>query len=149
VTKLAELAEKGEELKKTGELDFSKLGGGKGVKGVYGFSVKFGGQGGHGGLTVEPFGNIKQDSVGQTVVEEVHEPLVDVFEESDHVLVVVELPGVEEKNVTLELNGDILTIHGERGEKKYHKEVLLPCQGSANKMTRVLRNGILEVRLAK
>ena len=53
VEKLGELAEKGETLSRTGE-----FGTGKGLKGVYGFSVKVvpGGE----GLKVEPFGNIGQ-----------------------------------------------------------------------------------------
>jgi HSP20 family protein len=148
---LGNLAEKGAELKKSGNLDLSSLGldPKKAAKGVYGFSVKFGGLGSEEGVSVEPFGNIQKNDDGQTVVQDVYEPIVDVFEETDHVLVVAELPGVDEKNVTLEVQGDILVIHGERGNKKYHKEVLLPCKADASKIAKTCRSGILEVRISK
>ncbi len=66
---------------------------GKEVKGIYGFTVKVGL--GDDGPRIEPFGNIRKDrESGHTVVQEVREPVVDVFEEEDHVLVVAEMPGV-------------------------------------------------------
>ncbi len=77
------------------------------------------------------------------------EPPVDVFEESDHVLVVAELPGVGADDIHLELKDDILTIAAERKQKKYRKEVLLPASFPPEAMTHVCRNGILEVKLAR
>ena len=47
---------------------------------------------------------------GETVFEDVREPLVDVYEEEDHVLVLAEIPGVSKKDVQLDLAGDRLTI---------------------------------------
>lgn len=139
--KLGELAEKGEELRRSGTLDSSD----QKVQGVYGFSIKFGG--GEQGMKVEPFGNVRRDEeTGQTVVDEIREPMVDVFEEQDHVLVVAEMPGVDAAEIRLDLQDDILTIAAEQGEKKYHKEVLLPASFSADKMSHSCKNGILEVK---
>ena len=72
------------------------------VKGVYGFSVKVGlGDKGDKEVKVEPFGNVRRDDkTGETVVQEIREPVVDVFEEKDHTLVVAEMPGVSTKDVT-------------------------------------------------
>jgi HSP20 family protein len=143
VEKLSELAEKGEELKKTGEF------GGKELRGVYGFSVKVGGAEGARKVTLEPFGNIKRPPRGAPVVSEEREPIVDLFDEEDHLLVVAELPGVEEKDVKLELHEDILEINARTGEKKYRKEVLLGKVFEKEKMSFTYRNGILEVRFKK
>lgn len=144
--KLGELAEKGEDLRKTGEFQGSDPEGK--VRGIYGFSVKVGL--GDQGVTVEPFGNMRKDEqTGKTVVTEVREPLVDVFEEQDHVLVVAEMPGIDEENVQLEINDDILTITAVRGDKKYRKEVLLPAAFAPDKMSRTCRNGVLEVKLTR
>ncbi len=143
VEKLSQLAEKGEELKKAGEF------GGKELRGVYGFSVKVGGVGGERKVTLEPFGNIKRPPKGAPVVSEEREPIVDLFDEEDYLLVVVELPGVEEKDVRLELHEDILEIVAQRGDKKYRKEVLLGTVFEKEKMTFSCRNGILEVRFRK
>jgi len=142
VEKLGELAEKGEELSRSGEF---QMGIDKKSKGVFGFSVRTG-LGGE-GIKVEPFGNIRRDEKsGQAVVEENCEPVVDVFEEEDHALIVAEMPGISAEDVRLEVKDDLLTIHAERGDKKYQKEILLPKSYSREKMTVSCNNGILEIK---
>ncbi len=146
VEKLGDLAETGRELSKTGEIH--GLGGGKEVKGVYGFTVKVG-LGGD-GVKVEPFGNIRRDEEsGRSVVQEVMEPAVDVFEENDHTLVVAELPGIGANDVRIEVAGDVMTLAAEKGKKKYRKEVLLPDSFPREKMQVSCTNGVLEVRCVK
>jgi HSP20 family protein len=147
IEKLGELAEKGEELKRSGEI--------RGVeptdqlRGVYGFTIRSGLGGQRETVKVEPFGNVRQDErTGKPVVHEEREPMVDVFEEDDEVLVVAELPGIGSKDVQLELNEDILLISARSGDKKYRKEVLLPDAALDRKMTSHCRNGVLEVRFS-
>lgn len=146
VERLTELAEKGEQLQTSGEMGGPE----KGFKGVYGLNVRIGGAGAgqQGGIPrVEPFGNIRRDSTtGEAVVHPMREPLVDVFEEGADVLVVAELPGVEEGDVRLELKQDVLVLNAERGRLKYEKEVLLPKRFSPDQMHTSCRNGVLEVR---
>lgn len=143
VEKLGDLAEKGGELRKAGEVGKDQA-----VKGVYGFSVKVG-VGGE-GIKVEPFGNIVKDrSTGRSVVREVREPIVDVFEESDHILVVAEIPGVGPEDVRLEVKDDVLTITAERGTLKYRKEVLLPRTVSLESMKMSCKNGVVRIKWMK
>jgi HSP20 family protein len=144
VEKLGELAETGRELSKTGEIH----GPGKEIKGMYGFTVKVG-LGGE-GVKVEPFGNIRRDEEsGRSVVQEITEPAVDVFEEENHTLVVAEMPGIGAEDVHLEVEDDLLTITAEKGKKKYRKEVLLPDSFPREKMQVSCTNGVLEVRCVK
>ncbi len=106
--KLADLAERGQELSQSGDLKFDPEGK---VRGVYGFSVKTAlGNRGEQEIKVEPFGNIRREPSGRTVVEDVREPMVDVHEEDDHVLILAEIPGVSRKDVKLDLADDQLTI---------------------------------------
>jgi len=142
VEKLGELAEKGEELSRSGEF---QLGKDEKLKGVYGFSIKtaLGGE----GIKVEPFGNIRRDEKsGRTVVVESREPVVDIFEEKDHTLIVAEMPGVSAENIHLDVKDDLLTINAARGDKKYRKEVLLPRNFPREKMSISCNNGIIEIR---
>jgi HSP20 family protein len=142
--KLGDLADTGEELRKSGEI---KSPTGK-VRGVYGFSIKVGL--GDEGIKVEPFGNVRRDSqTGRAVVHEICEPLVDIFDEQDHVLVLAEMPGVGEGDIHLGLKDDILTLAAEKGDKKYRKEVLLPASFSSDKMSYRCQNGVLEIKLTK
>ncbi len=144
VERLGELAETGEELKRTGEI----RGGGKEVKGVYGFSVKVGL--GDEGVKVEPFGNIARDEqTDEAVVRETREPIVDVFEESDHILVVAEMPGIGPDDLRIEVKDDILTLSAEKGTKRYRKEILLPRAVQLDKTTISCNNGIVEVKCLK
>ena len=147
VHKLGELAEKGQELKRSGE--FSNLGGDKDIKAVYGFNVKFGaGKGGDEKIKVEPFGNVARDKEsGRTFVKELREPLVDVFEEDDHTLVVAEMPGISKGDIKLEIKDDVLSISAVRGDKKYSKELLLPKAYDKSKMSYSCNNGMVEIKL--
>ena len=115
------------------------------AKGVYGFTIRTlaGGE-----PKVEPFGNIKKTPKGP-VVEEVREPIIDVFDEKDHILIVAELPGVEESDVKIDVKGDILTLSAERGEKKYSKEILLPSKVDEKSLNLSYKNGILEIKLKR
>jgi HSP20 family protein len=146
VERLGDLAEKGEQLKQSGAFDID-TGEGKKAKAVYGFSMKMG-INGEQEPKIEPFGNVHRDEkTGETTVQEVSEPLIDLIEEQDHLLLLAEIPGVANEDVTLDLNGDVLTLHAEKGSKKYHKEILLPRSFEAEKMEYACRNGILEVKL--
>ncbi|MBS3905439.1 MAG: Hsp20/alpha crystallin family protein [Syntrophaceae bacterium] len=147
IEKLVDLAEDlkeaGGELKKEGEIDLSHLK--EGMKGVFGFSIKtaVGGK-----PIVEPFGNIKKTPKGPTVEEE-REPMTDVFDEKEEVRIYAEMPGVNEEDIKFDLKGDILDISAQSGERKYHKEVLLPIQVKKEALSYTYKNGVLEVRIKK
>ena len=55
----------------------------------------------------------------------------------------------EEKNLHIELNGDILLISSEEVEPRYRKELLLPGSFTGSQMTFHCRNGVLEIQLLK
>ncbi|OGV20391.1 MAG: heat-shock protein Hsp20 [Lentisphaerae bacterium GWF2_38_69] len=138
------LKEAGEEIKKEGEIDLSNLK--EGMKGVYGFSVKTA-AGGH--TVKEPFGNIKITPKGPKVEKE-REPITDVFYEKDHVLAMFEMPGVNSKDIKIELKGDILEVSAGTKDKKYYKEVLLEEKKlKKENLTSNYKNGILEVKIKK
>ena len=136
------LAEEGGELKRSGELGDEK----KGVKAVYGFSVRVGGGGEK--PTIEPFGNVRHNG-REAVVEQVREPMVDLFDEGDHVLVVAELPGVDAADIVYHVKDDVLTLEASHGKCKYRKEAPLPSPVSVEAATPAYRNGVLELRLPK
>jgi HSP20 family protein len=127
------------------EREFEGRGSLKGVKGVYGFSVRVADGG---PPQVQTFGNIKQTEKGATV-EEVREPMVDVFQENDTIQIIAELPGVAADSINLDLQGDVLTICAEEGDRKYSKELLLPAKVDPASLEKTYRNGILEITARK
>ncbi len=92
-------------------------------------------------------------------------PRVDIRETDDALLVQAELPGIDKKDVKLEVKDGVLTLSGERRYEKDVKEenvhrveraygkfmrsFSLPTNIDADKVTATMENGVLEVRLAK
>jgi len=140
---LGDMIETGEEeVTRSGEFRVKGLG--DKAQGVYGFSVRSG----IGGIPqVERFGNIRTTEEGP-VVAEVREPLVDLFDEEQEIVLVAELPGVGEEEVHIEIQDDILSLET-TGERKYAKEILLPEPVDAATLQKAYKNGILELRLTK
>lgn len=118
---------------------------GKELKGVYGFSIRTlaGGK-----PVVESFGNVVKSTARGPVVEDVREPLVDLFDEKDRIRVIAEMPGAGEAEVKAEINGDILSI-STTGARKYTKEILLPAKVREESLRSEYRNGLLEIELEK
>lgn len=138
------LAEEGEEIRR--ERAFTAKGpGGKELKGIFGVSIRTL----EGGKSVfETFGNIKKTPRGP-VVEEVREPIVDLFDEKGSIRLIAELPGVSDEGLTIELKGDILNLNAAGKERQYAKEILLPYPVKKESLQKSFRNGILEIRLEK
>ena len=114
------------------------------AKGVYGFSVRTLA----GKPVIESFGNIRETAKGP-IVEEVREPMIDVFDEEDHILVIAELPGVSENEIKIEVTGDILNLTASDKDRKYAKEILLPGKVNPDSVKTSYNNGILEITLQK
>lgn len=147
IEKLVDLAAKLQNeqgVSKEGEINLDHLK--KGMKGVYGFTIKSAAGGGK--PTVETFGNIKKTPEGPKVEEE-REPMTDMFDENDEIVVIAEMPGIEESDLNIDLNGDMLDITATRGTRKYHKELLLPIKVEKENMKIKYNNGILEIRINK
>ena len=83
---------------------------------------------------------------GKTNDREIREPLVDVFEEGDYLLVEAELPGIGKDDVSVTFGDDVLTISAERGDRKFHKKLLLPSAVSLKQMKISCRNGLLRIK---
>jgi len=77
------------------------------------------------------------------------EPIVDIFEEEDHVMVLTELPYVNEKDINIKVEKNALTISADNAQKNYVKKVMLPTPVRKDTVKSTYRNNILEVRLEK
>ncbi len=145
---LGNLVELLREMEEEGESEVTRTGEVKGpgrTRAMYGLTVRVG----TGGVPrVERFGNVRETEAGP-VVEEVREPMVDVFDEGNEVVVIAEIPGVEESDISWEIREDILLLSATDEDRKYNKEVLLPCAVAPETAKTSYRNGILEVRLTK
>ena len=92
-------------------------------------------------------------------------PVVDMYETNDGFVLNFELPGVQEKDISLSITGDVLTVKGERrldqelnGDSylhtervygKFERSVRLPMPVQAERVRATYRDGVLEVSLPK
>lgn len=146
IEKLVDLAGKLEEsggVKKEGEINFDHIK--KGMKGVYGFTIN---TAGGGSPKVETFGNIKKTPEGPKVDEE-REPITDLFDEKNEIVIIAEMPGIEMEDIIIEIKEDILEFSAISKTRKYRKELLLPIKADKQSLNHKFTNGILEIRIKK
>ena len=97
--------------------------------------------------------------------EPIHEPILDLYEDKDEIVVKAELPGMTKDDIQVSISDTILTIRGEKkkeeedkGKDYYHSEriygyfsrsVALPAEVNAEEIRALFKNGVLEIRLPK
>lgn len=115
---------------------------------VYGWSLRMGSDG---KPHFEEFGNVPQEQQIGSSTETVkrREPLVDVVEEEGIITITAEVPGVDKKDIDLEITEGTLCIKVDQNEREYYKEVKLPAEVEQDSATASYRNGILDIELKK
>ena len=91
-------------------------------------------------------------------------PHTDIYEEKDQLVMKIELPGIDQKDLDITLEGDRLTIKAEKKEEveedathhtreryygEYFRSVTLPYPVMEDKVSATFDNGVLELRLPK
>jgi len=74
--------------------------------------------------------------------------ITDTFDEGDRLVVIAELPGVDEKDIEVEVKGDRLFLFAKSRSHQYHKVVDLPCTVKDSPGL-TYKNGILRISLEK
>ena len=116
---------------------------------VYGYSITMGPKG---KPRVRQFGNIKPEiRMGRPRIDikEKREPLADAMTTNGEVKVVVELPGVDKKDIKLHGTEKSLTISVDTPGRKYYKEIELPDKVNPKEAKSSYKNGVLEVTLQR
>ena len=114
---------------------------------VYGFNF---GIGPDGKPIMGSFGNIKKEPIsGETEVRKTREPLVEINEEEDQIILVAEMPGVNKEDIELNATNRSITISTQKivSGRSYFKEIDLPAAINQDYAKARYTNGILEVRL--
>lgn len=116
------------------------------------------------------FEDFSRPFLGVPSLIKVHEdrfisPRVDMSENDKSVQVTTELPGMDEKDIEVNISRDVLTIRGEKKVEKedvgkeyylmersygsFHRTIPLPVEVDADKIEANFKNGILKVTLPK
>jgi HSP20 family protein len=112
---------------------------------VFGFSVSIGPDG---RPQVHRFGSLQSPLQGAQVEKE-NEPLLDVLDCKKEIIVTVELPSVDKKDIKLDVSESTLRISVDTPERSFYRNLCLPAKVRADSMQTTYKNGVLEVRLKK
>ena len=114
-----------------------------------GFNINFGS---NGKPVIKSFGNLRpKKNTKEPEATNVREPLVDVNEDEEYVIIVAEMPGVQKEDIEIKSSTSSVTITTKKKSnvRKYYKEVDLPSPIDSERAKARLKNGILEVKLKK
>jgi HSP20 family protein len=108
----------------------------------YGYSVTIGPDG---KPVVKEYGNVRP---GLLPDAESREPLADVIvdDKEKALKIVAEMPGVEKKDIKIEVLGRTVNIDAEHEDKKYHTKIPIKQKVDENSVKANYANGILEVK---
>ena len=92
-------------------------------------------------------------------------PVVDIYNEENRVVINAELPGIDKKDIVIDVKDKLLTLKGERAtekdvkEDKYHRReraygkfkrvFSLPAEVDPDKIKANFKNGILKIDIPK
>ena len=92
-------------------------------------------------------------------------PVVDIYEKDDALVIKAELPGMDKKDIAIDLKDGVLTLKGERVHDKevkeenyYRKERVfgefqrafkLPAEADSEKITADFKDGVLKIDIPK
>ncbi len=111
---------------------------------IFGFSM---GVGPDGKPIIREFGNKPGfDFKKGPKIKDEREPLVDIMETNDEVIIVAETPGIEKEEINLRSTEKELEI---KAGEKFYKKLRLPVEVIPDEAKAHYKNGVLEVRLKR
>lgn len=108
----------------------------------YGYSVTVGPDG---KPQIKEYGNVKPNLLPTS---DVREPLVDILvdDKENTLKLIAEMPGVEKKDIRVTVEGNIVNIEADHGDKKYQGKVPIKHKVDIDSVKASYTNGILEVQ---
>ena len=92
-------------------------------------------------------------------------PAVDLYEKDDHFVIKAELPGVDKKDISIDLKDRVLTLSGERSYEnevkedshyrrerscgKFQRAFTLPADVDSDKIKAEFKDGLLQIEVPK
>ena len=98
---------------------------------------------------VREFGNMKPSARGLVEQSSVREPLIDtkVDEKENALTITAEMPGITKQDIKVKVSQDYVSIHAEKGEKKYHADIPVNIELDDKSAKATYSNGILELKI--
>ena len=112
----------------------------------YGYQVTVGPDG---KPKVREFGNVRPAARGLVEQSGIREPMVDtaINEKENSLIITAEMPGVTKQDIKVNVGEEYVSIHAEKGEKKYHTDIPINVTLDDTSAKATYANGILELKI--
>jgi HSP20 family protein len=112
----------------------------------YGYQVTIGPDG---KPHVREFGNVRPSAKGLVEQNDTRAPLVDTMidEKQNTLKIAAEMPGVNKEDIKVDVSDKYVTVHAEKGEKKYHSDIPVNVELDDASAKATYANGILELKI--
>lgn len=112
----------------------------------YGYQITVGPEG---KPHIREFGNVRPSQKGLIEQSAIRQPLVDtsVNEKENTLVITAEMPGITKEDVKVTMEEGLVSIHAEKGNKKYHTELPVDNELDADSTKASYINGVLELKI--
>jgi len=112
----------------------------------YGYQITVGPEG---KPHIREFGNVRPSQKGLVEQSAIREPHVDssINEKENTLVITAEMPGITKEDVKVTMEEGLVTIHAEKGTKKYHTELPVDNELDADSTKASYINGVLELKI--
>ena len=112
----------------------------------YGYQITVGPEG---KPHIREFGNVRPSQRGLIEESAIRQPLVDtsINEKENTLVITAEMPGITKEDVKVTMEEGLVTIHAEKGSKKYHTELPVDNELDADSTKASYINGVLELKI--
>ena len=112
----------------------------------YGYQITVGPEG---KPHIREFGNVRPSQKGLIEQSAIRQPLVDtsINEKENTLVITAEMPGITKEDVKVTMEEGLVSIHAEKGNKKYHTELPVDNELDADSTKASYINGVLELKI--
>jgi len=98
---------------------------------------------------IKEFGNVRPSVRGLVKHKENREALVDysLDKKNNQIIITAEMPGVSKEGIKISITPKNVSIHAEKGEKRYHNEIPVDVELDDKSAKASYINGILELKV--
>lgn len=126
----------------------------KKIVGKYGLNIKIGGDKIEGLEKISTLNSVMNNTNNGRIEPKILEtkriePITDIFDEEDKIIIVMELSGVLEKDIAIEIDEDTLKISAEGNGNCYSKIIYLKFNPNMERVTSKLNNSIYSIVINK
>lgn len=118
------------------------------IAGSYGINIRFATGKSQNNENIKTFAS-KEKFYGASNAVNIIEPVADIFDEEDKITIVMELVGISEESIKIEIDGDLIRFSAQGEGNNYTKNLKLKFKPEASNVKTAFKNSIYSIVINK